>query len=337
VVGDEMVGLAFSRLGGETQSIGYIIPSEEIELFLKSIDSQGHYSGKLEMYDDLQTLENPALRKSLHLDPSVEGIVVHRPFRTDESYTLKEWDVITKIGDTPVDDQGMIKLNDHLRVRFAYQIQKIAQHDTVPLTVVRGGKTVQITLPLPRQRTNVISEPNGDYPSYFIYGPLVLSEGTADFFGALYQNPGASGIMARLLYEGSPLITRLGARQAAEGERLVVVSSPFFPHKLSQGYGNPAMQVVKTINGHRVKNLADAVAVLRDLKDEFVTIDFDLRTGGEALVLPRAEMITATDEILNDNGIRQQGSPELVAIWKNERPGQKDHSQVALAGGEAGH
>jgi S1-C subfamily serine protease len=316
VVGNEMVGLAFSRLGGQTQSIGYIIPSEEIELFLKSIDSQGRYGGKLMMYDDLQTLENPALRKSLHLDPAVQGIVVHRPLKTDASYPLKEWDVITKIGDTSVDDQGMIKVNDQLRVGFAYQIQKIAQHDSVPLTVARGGKMVRVSLPLLKQRPALIPEPDGDYPRYFIYGPLVLSEGTADFLGGLYQNPEAAGIMAALTYEGSPLISRLGANQTFEGERLVVVSSPFFPHKLIKGYGSPAMQVVKTIDGHNIKNLANAVAVLRDIKEEFVTIEFDLRMGGESLVLPRAETIAATDEILTDNGIREQGSPELVAVWK---------------------
>src|SRR5262249_15179880 len=44
VVGDRMVGLAFSHLGG-ADNIGYIIPGEEIELFLKDI-ADGHYDGK---------------------------------------------------------------------------------------------------------------------------------------------------------------------------------------------------------------------------------------------------------------------------------------------------
>ena len=68
----------------------------------------------------------------------------------------------------------------------------------------------------------------------------------------------------------------------------------------------------------QVKNLVDAVAVLRDLKDEFVRVEFDLRTGGETLVLPRADTVAATDEILTDNGIREQGSPELMAVWKKQ-------------------
>jgi hypothetical protein len=63
-----------------------------VELFLKDI-ADGRYDGKPAMYDDLQTLENPALRDYLKLDKSVEGMVVHRPAGTEPSYPLKEWDV----------------------------------------------------------------------------------------------------------------------------------------------------------------------------------------------------------------------------------------------------
>ncbi len=109
VAGDKMIGLAFSRLG-EAENIGYIIPCEEIELFLQDI-ADGHYDGKPAMYDDLQTLENPALRALSQAGQDRRG---HgRPPAGDSNspdYPLKEWDVITKIGDTPVDDQGMIKL-----------------------------------------------------------------------------------------------------------------------------------------------------------------------------------------------------------------------------------
>src|SRR6202020_2152058 len=105
IAGDKMVGLAFSKLGGDTQNIGYIIPNEEVELFLKDI-ADGRYHGKPAMYDDLQTLENPALRDYLKVDKSVEGMVVHRPAATDASHPLKEGDVVTHIGDAPIDNQG---------------------------------------------------------------------------------------------------------------------------------------------------------------------------------------------------------------------------------------
>src|ERR1700690_2458099 len=137
VVGDKMIGLAFSHLGS-ADNIGYIIPNEEIELFLQDI-ADGHYDGKPAMFDDLQTLENPALREFLKLDKSVEGVVVHKPYGSEDSYPLKKWDVITRIGDTPIDNQGMVKLGRDLRVSFHYLIQKVAHDGVLPLTIVRSG------------------------------------------------------------------------------------------------------------------------------------------------------------------------------------------------------
>jgi hypothetical protein len=113
---------------------------------------------------------------------------------------------------------------------------------------------------------------------------------------------------------GSPLLARASDKPAFPGEELVVVPSPFFPHKLTSGYSEPNFQVVKAINGVRVKNLAHLVELLRDARGEFVTIEFDNRFC-ETLVFPRAEMLAATDEILTDNGIRSQGSPDTLAIW----------------------
>jgi S1-C subfamily serine protease len=316
VVGDEMIGLAFSHLQG-AQNIGYIIPAEEIELFLRDV-ADGHYDGKPAMYDDVQTLENPALRSFLHLPPSVEGIVVHRPFSTDASYPLKEWDLITKIGDTPVDDQGMIKVSDNLRVRFTYLIQKLAKQNKVPLTLFRGGKELKIDFPVLSQRPLVIPDLEGAYPSYFVYGPMVFADASNEFLGLAARDRQAGGMIGMLTFLGSPLITRVGDKPAFEGERLVIVTSPFFPHKLAKGYGNPAWQVVKTVNGHPIKNLAHLVEVLRDLKDEFVTFEFNARASGETIVFPRAETVAATNDILTDNGIRSQGSPDILKIWETK-------------------
>jgi hypothetical protein len=74
---------------------------------------------------------------------------------------------------------------------------------------------------------------------------------------------------------------------------------------------------VYSVNGTPIKSLAHLVAVLRDLKDPFVTLEFDQK-GGEALVFPRAAMVAATEEILTDNGVRAQGSPDTMAVWQGK-------------------
>ena len=311
IAGDKMIGLAFSRLGGDSQNIGYIIPNEEVELFLKDI-SDGHYDGKPAMYDDLQTLENPALRAFLKLDKSVEGMVVHRPDKSDASYPLKEWDVITRIGDTPIDNQGMVKIDKDLRVNFAYKIQQVAKDDKLPLTVVRAGQPLKIELPVSANRPTLSPDLKGDYPSYFVYGPIVFSRATRQFLSAFENN---AGLLRVLGYMKSPLVTKAYDPPSPELEELVIISSPFFPHKLANGYSNPTGSVVYSVNGTPVRSLKHLVELLRDLKDPFVTLEFGSR-GGEALVFSRTAVMAATDDILTDNGVRAQGSPDMMAVWQ---------------------
>jgi hypothetical protein len=120
--------------------------------------------------------------------------------------------------------------------------------------------------------------------------------------------------MSAFSFAGSPLVTHLGDTPNPEHEELAVVSSPFFPHNLSKDYSNPSAGVIYSVNGIKIRSLRHLVETLRDLKDEFVVFEFDHR-GAEALVFPRKEMVDATEEILTDNGVRAQGSQDMLEIW----------------------
>jgi hypothetical protein len=67
-----------------------------------------------------------------------------------------------------------------------------------------------------------------------------------------------------------------------------------------------------------VRSLRHLVALLRDLKDDLVVLRFDQRLG-ETMVLPRKAMIDATEGILQDNGIRSQGSPDMMDVWNGKK------------------
>ena len=325
VAGDTMLGLAFSRLQGGAENIGYIIPAEEIELFLADI-ADGKYDGKPSLRGDFQTLENPALRAKLKLDKGVSGMVVHDPYEEfegkgdpapDPDDALKKWDVVTKIGNVSVDDQGMVKIGPNLRVFFLYLVQKQAHDGKLAVTVIREGKERALTLPVPATRPTLFPDTEGGYPSYFVYGPLVFEDVGTQFVGGLVYGKESTSRLGQLAYASSPLVTRLGDRPRFEGERLVTVAAPFFPNKLAKGYSSAFGEVIDTVNGQPIKNLNQLVELLRDLKDEFVTVEFQGRTG-EALVFPRAETVAATDDILTDNGVRSQGSSDTMAIWNKK-------------------
>jgi S1-C subfamily serine protease len=307
LVDDKMIGLVFSRLNA-SDNIGYIIPSEEIELFLKDV-ADGKYDGKPLMHDQLQTLENDVLRPFLKVDKKTAGMIVHVPDRDDADYPLEEWDLITKIGDHELDNTGMVAVKGGLRLHFQYYIQRLAKDGKAPLTIIRKGETKVIELPVTAHHPMLIEGLQGRYPSYFVYGPLVFSVATSelDALNAAY----ALGLI------GSPLITRRSDRPHFDGEQLVVIASPMFPHKLAKGYSNPFAKVVKEVNGVRIKNLRHLVETLRDAKDRFVTIKFDDRAS-ETIVFDRQEVMAATEEILSDNGVRQQASDDLAEVWKKK-------------------
>ena len=315
VVGNQMIGLAFSSLGG-AQSISYIIPCEEIGLYLADV-ADGKYDGKPVLGDRLQTLENAALRSFLKLPNGTQGIVVDEPAkRPDGGEGLKKWDVISKIADRNVDDQGMVKLGANGRIAFQFLVQSLARAGKVPLTVVRDSKLLQIDLPAPAAHDGLIPSLDGVYPPYFVYGPIVFSSASMEFVGGFLSNQGMGNMMGLMT---SSLVKRMLDQPAFPGESLVVVSSPFFPHRLAQGYSNPMGLVVKKVNGVAVKNLTHLVELLRDERGEFVSLDFE-GMFKETIVFSHKEILAATEGILTDNGVRSQGSPDVMAVWNAKAP-----------------
>ncbi|KFC73704.1 S1C family serine protease [Massilia sp. LC238] len=312
IAGDKMIGLAFS-MAANAQNIGYVIPNEEIELFLKDV-ADGRYDGKPLLHDSFQNLENTGLRQYLKIDRSVEGALVHRPYKNDASWPLKEGDIVTHVGEHPIDNQGMVKLGSNLRVRFQYRIQQLAKDGKVPMSIIRAGKPMKVEVPTSGPRPLLIPDLNGGYPSYFVYGPVVFTRATSEFLSFMVASAPAANAYA---FNDSPLITRRGDSPDATREELVVISGPFFPHPLVRGYNNRFGSVVDTVNGVKIRSLAHLVSTLRDLKDEHVVFKFDQRYG-ENMILPRKAVLDATEGILSDNGIRTQGSEDMMKVWNGK-------------------
>ena len=190
-------------------------------------------------------------------------------------------------------------------------MQQMAVNGKVPLTVVRSGKSLNIQLPVFANRPSLIPDLKGEYPSYFIYGPIVFSRATSEFLSFISGNAPA---LTAYAYNASPLLTRRGDMPDAMHEELVVISSPFFPHKLVTGYSNRFGSVIRSINGVPIRSLQHLVSVLRDIKDDLIIIHFEQRNG-ETMVLPRKAMLEQTEAVLSDNGIRSQGSADMMVVW----------------------
>ncbi|MGH7834053.1 MAG: PDZ domain-containing protein, partial [Candidatus Binatia bacterium] len=75
------------------------------------------------------------------------------------------------------------------------------------------------------------------------------------------------------------------------------------------------------VNGIRVKSLRHLVEILRDAQESQIVFKFgrSRRRGQETMVFDRKEIMNATEEILNDNGIRYPYSEDIRPIWENGR------------------
>lgn len=314
VVGDKMVGLVWGRLSDQ-QNIGYLIPCEEIDLFLEDV-KDGRYDGKwVEAAGTLlQRAENPTLRRFLKLDADARGMLLLPPRRPPAGYPFREFDLLTRIGPYDIDSDGMVQLPDDLRVNFYTVVDRLAKDGAVPVTVVRDGLPREEKLAVARGDHRLVRNFVGQKLPYFIHGPLVFAPATVDGLRLYRQaRPDLFGL-------SGPLTARLADKVRFPGEELVVVTSPLFQHKITQGYDQPLGQVVASVNGKAVRNLAHLVELLRDSSDEYLTFRF-AEEGAEVLVFRRDELERATDEILEDNGIRpgRRGSEEVMKVWEAKK------------------
>ena len=301
VINGEIVGLVFSKMD-QAENIGYLIPSEEIIAFLEDA-ADGEYTGKPTLFDSFQRTENQSLRASLELTEGQGGVMVRDPHESD-SNPLKADDVVIRIADESIDNQGNVRIGDDLRLDFRYLIPKFVNDGLVPLTIVRAGQTMEIQVPVAAQREWLIPSLNGAYPRYFIYGPMVFAAATQDFLSAL----GVKGYVYLATLQ-SPLMQRRVDVPAFEDEEIVIQAHRMLPHRMIKGYGNSPFGSVQSVNDQPIKNLRHLFTTLRDCQDEFLTFKFHGKH--EKIVLRRREMVEVTEDILADEGIRYQYSKDL--------------------------
>jgi len=316
VVGGKIVGLVFSKVS-QADNIGYLIAAEEVTRFLDDV-ADGAYDGKVSLRGvDFQTTENQALRTRLGLKKGKDGIMVRSLRVPEEKCPLRPWDVVTHIGDHAIDQQGDVKVRDDLRLSFAYLIPKLAVNGAVPLTVLRDGKVLQVDVPVSSKEDLLMPFLGNDYPRYFIHGPMVFTPMTQEIATKMI---GPIEMYLRGL--GNPILTRQFDRPAFPGEEMIVLGARLFPHEVSKGYDSTSFALVEKINDTKVKNLAHVVELIRDAEGEYLTVTLCGRY--DVLVFNRQELLDVTEDILADEGIRNQFSDDLKDVWEGKKKGNNE-------------
>jgi S1-C subfamily serine protease len=265
IVNGRLAGLNFQGLGN-ADNVGYIIPPPVIEAFLRDIED-GKVHGVPEIAFVLQPTENPQLRQRYGLEENGGGVLV-----TSLSGLEKEKGLL-QVGDVVVTIDGQLLGNDNT-VRFVTAdridsnilIARRQVGEKLPLTVIRGGKKVEIDYPLtytlkdarivPGHQSNLL-------PEYEVIGGLVLVEISDDLMRDWKFIPPAVD-QQRLEYRrtGSDTIDRL----------LMVVN--VLPDEINRGYEKSRFGIVETVNGVKVSNVAQVREQLNKPDGDYVVLGF---------------------------------------------------------------
>ena len=304
-VNGSVIGLTFSGIQ-QADNIGYIIPNEEIQLFLDDIED-GQVDGRPFLRESFDNTRNPALRAKLGLTSELEGMAVSGA--VDEN-PLKPWDVVTAIDGRSIDSQGLVSLTDDLRLYFEYFVHHgLNDDDTITLSVLRDGEEIEIRSPVVRGDDDFFPELDNTYPSYIVFGPLV--------FTPAYQIHAYRIDMGRLAARRSPIVGRAYTGQDEDAEEFVVLAGGLLNHRINLAYQIPPFAALTSVNGTTITSFEHAVKTIRDTaqsSEEFITFEFYDR-GADRLVYRRTDILNSIEDVLNENGIRRPLSRDVEDLW----------------------
>ena len=176
----KIIGVAMQHLRSG-QNIGYMIPVPVIEHFFEDLKDE-EYDGFPLLGIEYTNTENPSLRKYYSIENKNGGVLISRilPYSPADNI-LKEGDVLLKIDDIAIGEDGTYLYRNNERLSMTHLITSKQIRDSVAVTFIREGVIQDITIKLNKFNTLVPYPHYFKKPSYCIYGGLVFTVLSTDF------------------------------------------------------------------------------------------------------------------------------------------------------------
>jgi hypothetical protein len=227
------------------------------------------------------------------------GILIRQvPWGSSGCGTLKPWDILLEIDGRPIDAEGFFAHPRFGRLRFpAVFVTERAAGDTIPIRVMRGGRTLDLTMTLRPSRSGEALIPSQGWsepPPFLIAGGLVFRELTGEYLQTWGREWSAEAPL-RLV----SLYSTARYAQAPDRRRIVILKG-VIPSSYTIGYHGLEDLPVVSVNGVPVDSLADVDEALRSPADDYHTIVLEPNGDTREVVLDAAGLEAATDEILEE-------------------------------------
>ncbi|KAA8499896.1 Protease Do-like 9 [Porphyridium purpureum] len=300
----ECVGIAFqSRTHAD--NIGYIVPVPIIKRFLRDIEQFGgdNYQGVVTLGIVYQKMENEQLRKYTGLAAvkeedlpegiSARGVYVCYvdPLKTDTEY-FHPGDVILAMDSMDIDMDGTVKFREMERVDMLYALTEKLMGDEIRVVLLRDREVIERTFKLSKVLTLVPIVQYDVKPRYLIYAGCVFTPLSCDYlraeYGTKYMEKANTSLLAALLEN---------FREFPDQE--IVLMSQVLAHESNVGY-EFRKQILQSVNGNPIRNLAHLGKFLDETKDDFISFEFNF---GVRACFEKETSDACLPEILKENNI----------------------------------
>ncbi len=265
----KVVGVAFQGLRG-ADNIGYMIPTTVIRHFLADIaDGEYHGFGSLG-FTFFPGLHNKSYARYLNVPADARGVVILRTMMHSSVENLfQKNDVITKINDYSIDNDGMVTIYG-LSIHMSEVIEQTQIGETLDVTFYRDGQLVQERATVALNRPILAYDRQYDVPPrYVVYAGLTFVPVTRNYLEVW----GSSWItdipfyLRYLFFDSEQLNTD---RERKE----YVVLSEILPDEVNSYCSGFEDRVVASVNGTPIRRLSDLPQALVSKSAGFLVIEF---------------------------------------------------------------
>ncbi len=230
----------------QAENMGHMVPTPILHHVLRDLDD-GQYQGFPSLGLVTQALENPSMKRKYNLPSTQTGVVVQDVSpRLSVTHDIQVGDVLIDIDGYPIEDDGTIEFRPGERTSYTYIIEQHQIGDSIPVELIRGGSTHQLTLSLAQTQQDyelVLMEQYDQQPLYFIYGGIVFSPLTMNLlkcWGRDWPKDAPRELLNAL------------AQRPTDKRREVVVALQVLPADINVGYHHMRNWIVADVNGEAV-------------------------------------------------------------------------------------
>lgn len=286
-VGTNFVGLTTGSAASELT----VLPAEFVGSWLGEVGRTGSirpWPGSMGIA--VQEIRSPYLADWLGLQETRGVLVLKVAQGSSACGMLQRNDVILAADGQPLDADGNLRHPLYGLLHFEHLLSLRHAGESLPLSILRGGKPLQINMPL-RSYTGahwLVPVDQIDAPGYLVAGGLVFRE-----FDESY--PGRSAELR--------IVSQLKRTGQSTDRRRIVVLQSVLADTYNLGYHGFGDLPVARVNGVAVDSLVDVDAALKQPKDGYHVFEMAPNLRIAEMVLDAATFDAATARIADSYGV----------------------------------